>query len=78
MTVEQLRKLLSCYDKNDTVIFVGNIKIIGKYSDGIGYEEFINSAGGVWEGGCGTAPNGTFCGECSTFDCEQCDWRERK
>ena len=25
-----------------------------------------------------TDPEGKFCGECNHFDCDKCDWRERK
>lgn len=79
MTVKQLRKLLSRYDDGDEVVIKNNnIHILGVFYTGETFEEFINSAGGVWEGGCGTAPNGKFCGECSTFDCEECGWKERE
>lgn len=77
MTVGQLRSLLIVHDDNAEVV-VNGMKIIGKYTTRETYEEFINSAGGTWEGGCGTAPDGRFCGECSSFDCDRCNWKERK
>ena len=77
MTVGQLRSLLIVHDDNAEVVING-MKIIGKYTTGETFEEFINSAGGTWECGCGTAPDGRFCGECSSFDCDKCDWKERK
>ena len=79
MTVKHLKTLLSAYkDDFDVVIKNNNIKITGKYYGDDIYEEYINSAGGTWEGGCGNAPDGRFCGECSTFDCDKCGWKERK
>lgn len=79
MRVIDLKKLLLCY-KDDYELTIANnyIKIVGKFSDGEIYEEYINSAGGTWEGGCGIDPEGGFCGECSHFDCGQCDWKERE
>lgn len=80
MTVQQLRKLLREYADEFTVTIENNhIKVVGMYSSGDLFEEFINSAGGTWEGGIGIAPNGWWCGECSTFDCDKCGgWKERE
>ena len=79
MTVKHLRKLLTNYENEFTVTIENNhIKVAGMYPNGDFYEEFINSAGGTWEGGCGTAPDGKFCGECSTFNCDECGWKERR
>jgi hypothetical protein len=79
MTVKQLMNILSYHEDSDEVTINNNhIKVVGKFRTGESYEEFINSAGGIWEGGCGTDPEGKFCGECSTFDCDKCDWRERE
>ena len=79
MTVQHLRKLLRHYDDKDEVAINNNqIKILGVLWNGETYEEHINSAGGTWEGGCGTAPNGKYCGECATFDCDKCDLKERE
>lgn len=79
MTVKHLKKLLSYYDNGDEVVIEDStIKILGVHWSGETFEEHINSAGGTWEGGCGTAPDGKFCGECSTFDCDECGWKERR
>ena len=79
MTVKHLINLLSYHANSDEVIIKDNvIKVSGKFITGESYEEYINSTGGVWEGGCGNAPDGTYCGECSTFDCDKCGWKERK
>ena len=79
MTVKQLRKLLSRYDDGDEVVVKNNnVHILGVFYTGETFEELINSAGGVWEGGCGTAPNGKRCGECATFNCDECGWEKRK
>ena len=41
---------------------------------GLGY---IDQIGGIHEGGCGTMPDGTDCGECSKGDCSFCAvWAE--
>ena len=38
---------------------------------------WIDSAGGYHEGGCGTMPDGTFCGECCKLDCADCSvWKD--
>ena len=38
---------------------------------------WIDSVGGSHEGGCGTMPDGTECGECSHEDCGECTvWKE--
>lgn len=34
---------------------------------------FYDEVGGYHEGGCGTAPNGHFCGECSKPSCAKCE-----
>lgn len=34
--------------------------------------KWIDSVGGIHEDGCGWAPNGDFCGECSNETCENC------
>ena len=79
MKVRDLKMLLLHYGDDDELTINGNnIKVVGKFRTGESYEEFINSAGGVWEGGCGTAPDGEFCGECSSFDCDKCRWKERR
>ena len=79
MKIRDLRRLLLAYkDDFDVVIENGYIKVTGAYYDNYDYEEYINSAGGTWEGGCGNAPDGRFCGECGHFDCDKCDWKERK
>ena len=79
MTMKHLKELLSIY-KNDAevIIFDNIIEIKSKLSTGHIHREYINSAGGVWEGGTGVAPDGTYCGECSTFDCDKCGWKERE
>jgi hypothetical protein len=78
MKVWDLKRLLEAYkDDFDIVIKDNYLKVTGQYYNDH-YEEYINSAGGTWEGGCGNAPNGKFCGECSTFDCDKCDWKERE
>ena len=33
---------------------------------------YHDEVGGYHEGGCGTAPDGTFCGECSKASCNGC------
>ena len=79
MTVKQLRKLLRRYDKGDEVVINNNnIKILGVLWTGETFEEHINSAGGLWEGGCGISPGGRFCGECATFNCDECGWEKRE
>ena len=79
MIVKDLKKILLRYKDTDNVtISKDYIKVAGKFNNGDDYEEFINSAGGIWEGGIGYAPNGKWCGECSTFDCDKCGWEERK
>ena len=35
-------------------------------------EGFYDEAGGYHEGGCGTDPDGHFCGECSRLNCAKC------
>lgn len=35
-------------------------------------EAWIDLVGGVHDGGCGTAPDGTDCGECDRVSCEGC------
>lgn len=35
-------------------------------------DEIIDEIGGVHEGGCGWAPDGTFCGECCKITCVGC------
>lgn len=78
MTVRDLKTLLLHYEDDDEVTINNNhIKIVGKFRTGETYEEFINSAGGTWEGGCGTDPDGKFCGQCDYFDCDKCDWKEK-
>ena len=38
--------------------------------------KWTDSVGGAHEDGCGWAPNGDFCGECSNESCENCSvWR---
>ncbi len=80
MTVKHLKELLRCYKDEYEVNIIDNvIKIecglgIGGYTS----NEYINSAGGVWEGGCGMAPDGSLCGECSSFDCDKCGWDKEK
>lgn len=38
---------------------------------------WIDSVGGSHEGGCGTMPDGTDCGECCNEDCAECDvWQD--
>lgn len=38
--------------------------------------KWADSVGGAHEDGCGWAPNGDFCGECSNASCENCSvWR---
>lgn len=38
---------------------------------------YIDQIGGIHEGGCGTMPDGTDCGECSKGDCSFCAvWAE--
>lgn len=38
--------------------------------------KWTDSVGGIHEDGCGWAPNGDFCGECSNESCENCSvWR---
>lgn len=67
MTVKRLKELLSIYQDEYEVIVADNvIQIKGKD------DEYINSYGGVWEGGTGWSPDGNFCGECSHFNCEKC------
>lgn len=40
---------------------------------------YIDELGGVHDSGCGWAPDGTFCGECSHMSCKICDvWSEMK
>lgn len=34
--------------------------------------KWVDSVGGIHEDGCGWAPNGDFCGECSNETCENC------
>jgi len=77
MTIKKLREILS-YWEDDDIVVVDGMKIVNKDMLGVTSETYVNSAGGTWEGGCGTAPDGTFCGECSTFNCEQCSWKEGK
>jgi hypothetical protein len=78
MKVKDLKRLLGAYkDDFDVVIKDGYIKVIGQYYSGT-YEEYINTYGGTWQGGCGNAPDGSFCGECGHFDCSKCNWKERK
>ena len=41
--------------------------------------KWTDSVGGVHEDGCGWAPNGDFCGECSNESCENCSvWKGEK
>lgn len=73
MKVKHLKELLRCYKDEYEVNIVDNvIKIKGKIDAKHIIEEYINSAGGVWEGGCGINPDGGFCGECTTFNCDDC------
>ena len=76
MTVLNLKQILSYYQDDFEVTIQGNvIKVRGRYRpDSTDITEYINSAGGVWEGGCGTAPDGSYCGECSRFECDKCEW----
>lgn len=61
MTVRDLKLLLLCYKDTDELTIENNhIKIVGKFRNGETYEEYINSAGGLWEGGCGRAADGNF------------------
>lgn len=77
MTVKQLKRLLEAYKEDFNIVIENNyIKVTSQYYRD-DYEEYINSAGGTWEGGCGNAPDGTFCGECVHFDCDRCGWEER-
>lgn len=47
--------------------------LICSYPD-LGY---VDQIGGIHEGGCGTMPDGTDCGECSKGDCSSCPvWAE--
>ena len=47
--------------------------LICSYPD-LGY---VDQIGGIHEGGCGTMPDGTDCGECSKGDCSFCSvWAE--
>lgn len=79
MMVRDLRKILLRYKDEDQVVIDNNIiKVSGKFTSGDGYEELINSAGGTWMDGCGNAPDGRYCGECGSFDCDKCDWKERE
>ena len=79
MKVRDLKLLLLCYkDDYELTIENNHIKVVGTFRTGETYEEYINSAGGCLESGCGRAPDGSFCGECSHFDCDKCDWKERK
>jgi hypothetical protein len=40
---------------------------------------WIDSVGGIHEGGCGTMPDGTFCGECCNEDCNECAvWQKKQ
>ena len=40
---------------------------------------FLDEAGGWHEGGCGTMPDGTFCGECCNINCAKCFvWQNRQ
>ena len=40
--------------------------------------KWVDSVGGIHEDGCGWAPNGDFCGECSNKTCENCFVWNRK
>ena len=78
MNVRELKRILLRYKVDDKVtIGEGWIKVEGKFNSGDAYEEYINSSGGTWSDGCGTAPNGKFCGECATFNCDKCGWEKR-
>lgn len=51
-------------------VYVEPVYDDAKWTDGVG---------GVHEDGCGWAPNGDFCGECSNETCENCSvWRNIK
>lgn len=40
---------------------------------------FYDEVGGYHEGGCGTGPDGVFCGECSESSCAGCPaWLRRQ
>lgn len=40
---------------------------------------YIDELGGIHDSGCGWAPDGTNCGECSNISCKICSvWREKK
>lgn len=79
MTIKHLRELLSIYKNDDEVTLADKIiKIKGKLSTGHTHMEYINSKGCVWEGGTGVAPDGTYCGECTVFDCDKCGWDKEK
>jgi hypothetical protein len=80
MTIKRLKELLQCYKDEYEVCIIDNvIEIKGKVDADYIHREYINSAGGVWEGGCGMAPDGSLCGECSTFNCDKCGgWKRRK
>ena len=80
MTMKHLRGLLSIYKNEDDVTIIDNvIEIKRTMSTGHTHKEYINSYGGVWEGGTGVSPDGTYCGECSHFNCEKCSgWNKEK
>lgn len=48
------------------------IKVIQKVPSLEPDDGFLDEVGGYHEGGCGTGPDGVFCGECSSSSCVGC------
>lgn len=38
----------------------------------------VDDIGGIHTDGIGFAPDGTFCGECTSIDCKKCPAKERQ
>ena len=55
------------------------IKVLQKEPGLESDDGFYDEVGGYHEGGCGTGPDGVFCGECSSSSCAGCEvWRRRR
>lgn len=55
------------------------IKVLQKETGLEPDDGFYDEAGGYHEGGCGTGPDGVFCGECSDSNCAKCEvWHRRR
>ena len=71
MTVKTLKQLMQGIPEDAQVVIADKVVafVYGENTENI---IAINANGAVWDNGIGCAPDGTVCGECTSFDCESC------